>query len=127
MFYCVDSDKSFYEATVDLEAVILRHGYAILHADDLGELLRSKSSDYDEECKVYDLFHPHPVGGLLVADGRLGAALPTRISVFTDNGVTRLAAVRPTHLLPSLSPSVATGAAGRELEDRLVQMIDEAR
>lgn len=127
MFHCVVSDKSFYEAGVDLHAVILRHGYAVLRSDDLGEMLRSRGSDYDEECQVFEIFHPRPVEALLASDGRLAAVPPCRIAVYTDNGVTRLAALRPTQALPALLPALPLAPAVLELEERLQQMIDEAR
>ncbi len=128
MYYCVESDKSFYEAGVDLEAVILRQGFTIRQADDLGEWLRGKGSEgYDEDCQVFEVFHPDPLEALLIADARLAVALPMRLAVFTENGMTRLAALRPSAFLPMLNSTVAGLTAVRELESRLCSMIDEAR
>lgn len=36
MYYIVSSDKSLYEATVDLRAAILRLGFGILQVQELG-------------------------------------------------------------------------------------------
>ena len=128
MYYCVESDKSFYEAGVDLEAVILRQGFTIRQADDLGEWLRGKGAEgYDEDCQVFEVFHPDPLEALLIADARLAVALPLRLSVFTENGITRLAALRPSLFLPMLNTSTGHLAAVRDLENRLCSMIDEAR
>ena len=50
MVYIVESDKSFYEASVDLEEVILRLGFSLLHVHDLGASSGGKELEFDEAC-----------------------------------------------------------------------------
>lgn len=127
MIYSVESDKSFYEATVDLEEVVLRLGFSLLQAHDQGETLRSRGLECDEELKVFEIASPRFSESLLACDMRLGLVLPWRISVFTEDGVTKIGLLRPSVLLAALSAQPAVGQLAREFEDKLRQVVDEAR
>lgn len=127
MYYIVESDKSFYEASVDLEEVVLRLGFAVLHIDDLGETLRGKGIDFDEEAKVFEIFSPRQAEKVLAIDLRLSLALPWRISVFTEEGVTRIGLIRPQPMLAALSANAELARVAGEVEERMIQMVDEAR
>lgn len=127
MYYIVESDKSFYEASTDLEAVILRLGFAILHVHDLGESLSSKGGDFDDDCKIFEVGSAQPTRRLLGRDLRLSMALPFRISVYTDNGATKIGLLRPLEMLAALSADAALAPVAAEIEEKLIQMVDEAR
>jgi len=127
MYYIVESDKSFYEASVDLEEVILRLGFSVLGSHDLGASLRDKDIDCDEEAKVFEIGNPRQTVSLLAADIRLNMVLPCRISVFTEEGVTKIGLVRPGALLPLLSAAGEVAGVAAEVEARMIQIVDEAR
>jgi uncharacterized protein (DUF302 family) len=127
VFYIVESDKSFYEATVDLEAVIPRLGFVIFGTRDLGAILRGKGIDLDDECKVFDVGNYRQMEKMLAADVRLGLALPWRISVFTENGATKIGLLRPAGLLALLSRSGDVARLAGELEEKAIQIVDETR
>ena len=48
MYYVVDTDKSFEQASTDLESEVKNLGFGVLHIHDLGETLRSKGVKFDE-------------------------------------------------------------------------------
>lgn len=127
MYYIVESDKSFYEASVDLEEVVLRLGFGVQHIHDLGATLRSKGIDFDEEAKVFEICSPRQTEKVLAIDMRLNMALPCRISVFTEEGATKIGLIRPLPLLAALSESGELAKVARELEEKMIQMVDEAR
>lgn len=127
MYYIVDSDKSFYEATTDLVPVIQRLGLNVLHVHDLGGMLDSKAIEFDDECQVFEVGNPRLVEKMLAIDMRLSAALPWRISVYTENGNTKIALTRPLPLLAALSQDVALARLAQELEEKLIQIVDETR
>ncbi len=127
MIHTVESDKSFYEASVDLEEVVLRLGFSLLQAHDEGEALRTRGLECDEELKVFAIASPRLSESLLACDMRLGLALPWRISVFTEEGATKIGLLRPTVLLAGLSARPGVAALAREFEDKLLQLVDEAR
>ncbi len=127
MVYIVESDKSFYEASVDLEEVILRLGFSLLHVHDLGARSGGKEIEFDEEAKVYAIDSQRLTERLLAIDVRLSLVLPCRITVYTEDGVTRIGMIRPSIQFSALSPDAGLVRLARELEEKMIQVVDEAR
>ena len=126
MHYIVTTEKSHYEACVDLEAVILRLGFRILHRHDLGAPGGGELA-CDEEDTVFSLDSARYAERLLAADMRSLLALPWRIAVYTEAGDTRIGLLRPAPLLAALASRAGAAGAAQEIEEKLVQMVDEAR
>ena len=42
MYYVVETDKSFEQASKDLDAAVRDHNFGVLHVHDLGNTLRGK-------------------------------------------------------------------------------------
>lgn len=127
VFYIVESDKSFYEATVDLEAVVPRLGFVILGSHDLGAVLRGKGIEVDDESKVYAVANYRQLEKGLAADMRLGMLFPWHISVFTVDGATKIGILRPEPLLATLAPGDPVARLAHELGEKLIQIVDETR
>lgn len=125
MFYIVESSKSFSEVIFDLEPVVQRLGFVILHTHDLGETLRSRGIDFDEDCQVFDICNYRQIEKLLSIDLRLSLALPWRISVFTENGATRIGLIRPEQMLPLFGQSPQLASTAQEIEERMIQIVDD--
>ena len=126
MYYIVKTDKSFDQASADLESAVKRHGFGVLHVHDLGTTLRSKGIAFDEECKVFEVCNPGQAAKVLSVDMRLNMALPCRISVFTEKGKTKIGLIRPVQMLSALSQDAALVQAAKEVEEKTIQMIDDA-
>jgi uncharacterized protein (DUF302 family) len=129
MYYIVESGKSFSQASTDLEAAVLRHGFGVLHVHDLGATLRRKGIAFAEECKVFEVCNPAQAAKVLSTDMRLNMALPCRISVYTEHGKTKLGMITPVKMLLSLSLSqdAALALVAKEVEEKTIQMVDEAK
>jgi uncharacterized protein (DUF302 family) len=127
MYYIVETTKSFAQASADLASAVVRNGFGVLHVHDLGTTLRSKGIAFGEECKVFEVCNPAQAAKVLASDMRLNMALPCRISVFTEKGRTMLGLIRPEKMLSALSQDAALAGVAREVEDKTIQMIDEAK
>jgi len=127
MYYIVDSEKSFDQAATDLDAAVRRHGFGVLHVHDLGTTLRSKGIDFAEQCKVFEVCNPAQAAKVLATDMRLNMALPCRISVFTEQGRTRIGLIKPAQMLASLSTDAALAKVAAEVEQKTMRMVDEAK
>src|SRR3972149_783221 len=103
MYYIVDTDKSFEQASADLDAAVKRNGFGVLHVHDLGKTLCGKGVPFTNECRVFEVCNPVQAAKVLATDMRLNMALPCRISVFTESGRTRIGLIRPAPMLASLS------------------------
>lgn len=127
MYYIVESGKSFEQAAADLEAAVKRHEFGVLHIHDLGNTLRSKGMPFSENCKVFEVCNPRQASKVLATDMRLNMALPCRISVYTEQGKTRIGMIQPTPMLAALSQDTALVSVAQEVEAKTRQMIDEAK
>lgn len=127
MYYIVETKKSFEQASADLDAAVKRHQFGVLHVHDLGATLRSKGIAFDEQCRVFEVCNPAQAAKVLAADMRLNMALPCRISVFTEKGKTKLGLITPVKMLSSLSQDPALLEVAKEVEEKTIQMVDEAK
>lgn len=127
MYYIVETTKSFEQASADLDAAVKRHDFGVLHVHDLGATLRSKGIAFDEQCRVFEVCNPAQAAKVLSADMRLNMALPCRISVFTEHGKTKLGLITPVKMLSSLSQDPALLEVAKEVEEKTIRMVDEAK
>jgi uncharacterized protein (DUF302 family) len=127
MYYTVDTDKSFEQASVDLDAAVKRHSFGVLHVHNIGNTLRSKGVDFNEECNVFEVCNPAQAAKVLSSDMRLNMALPCRISVYTEKGKTRIGTISPVQMLEMLSRDEALSRVANEVEEKVIQMINEAK
>jgi uncharacterized protein (DUF302 family) len=127
MYYIVESEKSFDQASTDLEAAVKRHGFGVMHVHDIGATLRGKGVAFAEQCKVFEVCNPQQAAKVMSADMRLNMALPCRISVFTEKGGTRIGMIKPGRMLAALSTDPKLAPVAREVEAKTMLMIDEAR
>ena len=127
MYYIAESGKIFEQAATDLEAAVKRHEFGVLHIHDLGNTLRSKGVNFTGQCKVFEICNPAQAAKVLSTDMRINMALPCRISVYTEQGKTRIGMVRPMPMLAALSQDATLTEVAQQVEAKTRQMIDEAR
>jgi len=127
MYYIVETGKSFDQAAEALESAVKRNGFGGLHVHDLGATLRGKGIAFDEQCKVFEVCNPGQAAKVLSTDMRLNMALPCRISVFTDKGVTKIGLIKPKQMLSALSQEAELIQVAEEVEEQTIRMVDEAK
>jgi len=126
MYYVVDSAKPFDQAAAALEAAVKSHGFGVLHIHDLGATLKSKGIDFAEQCKIFEVCNPVQAAKVLATDMRLNMALPCRISVFTENGQTKIGLIKPAEMLATLSEDPGLRQVAAEVEQKTIAMVDAA-
>ena len=127
MYYIVESDKSFEQASEDLDAAVKQNGFGVLHVHNIGDTLRSKGEEFKDDCKVFEVCNPKQAAKVLSTDMRLNMALPCRISVFTENGKTKIGLIKPQEMLSALSDDEALATIAGEVEEKTILMIDQAK
>jgi uncharacterized protein (DUF302 family) len=127
MYYIVETNKSFEQASTDLEAAVKRHEFGVLHIHDLGNTLRGKGIAFAEQCKVFEVCNPGQASKVLSTDMNLNMALPCRISVYTEKGKTKIGMIKPVPLLATLSKDPTLAKVAQEVEAKTTKMIDESR
>jgi len=127
MYYIVDTDKTFEQASIDLESSVKNLGFGVLHVHDLGETFRSKGIDFVENCRVFEVCNPTHAAKLLSVDMKLNMALPCRISIFTEKGSTKIGLIKPSQMLTELSETPALLEVANEVEEKTIQMINRTK
>lgn len=127
MYYIAETEKSFAQASTDLEAAVKRHNFGVLHVHDLGGTLRSKGVEFTDECKVFEVCNPAQAAKVMALDMRLNMALPCRISVYTEKGKTRIGLIKPAEMLSALSQDAALLQIANEVEEMTLRMVNEAK
>ena len=127
MYYIVETNKSFDQASIDLEEAVKRNGFGVLHVHDLGNTLRSKGVVFGEQCKVFEVCNPLQASKVLATDMRLNMALPCRISIYTDKNTTKIGLIKPAQMLASLSSDTMLARIADEVEAATIKMVDEAK
>ena len=127
MYYIIESNKPFEQAAADLDVAVKRHQFGVLHVHDIGNTLRGKGVAFEENCRVFEVCNPVQAGKVLSADLRLNMALPCRISVYTEQGKTKIGMIRPVPLLAALSQDTSLAQVAHEVEDAIKKMMEEAK
>jgi uncharacterized protein (DUF302 family) len=127
MNYIVETDKSFEQACADLDAAVSRHGFGVMHIQNLGRRLRGKGIAFNEECVIFEVCNAAQAAKVLAADMRLNLALPCRVSVFTEKGRAKIGFIKPTQMLTALSDDPALLQVAKEVEEKLTRMVDDAK
>lgn len=127
MYYIVESEKNFNQAAADLDAAVKRHGFGVLHIHDVGDTLRGKGVVFEEQCRIFEVCNPQQAAKVMSADMRLNMALPCRISVFTEKGKTRIGLIKPGQMLAALSNNAELAQVAKEVEEKTILMVNEAK
>jgi uncharacterized protein (DUF302 family) len=105
---------------------VRKHDFGVLHVHDLKETLTRKGFPLDPQCRVFEVCNPQQATRVLQRDMRLNMALPCRISVFEDQGGTKIGTILPTELLRQLSPDPELGEVAAAVETTIKAIIDDA-
>src|SRR3970282_1106651 len=126
MYYIVDSEKTVNDAARDLEQSVKQRNFGVLHVYDLKQTLKSKGIDLPSECRILEVCNSAQAAAVLATDMNLNMILPCRISVYEQDGGTKIGTIRPTQLLASLSQDPALVPIAEAVEAAIRWMIDEA-
>jgi len=119
--------ESLRTMTSALDKAVKSNGFGVLHIHDLGETLRSKGIEFGEKCRIFEVCNPKQAAKVLSADMRLNMALPCRISVYTENGSTKIGLIKPAQMLSALSDNEQLHHIAAEVESITMAMVDEAK
>jgi uncharacterized protein (DUF302 family) len=127
MYYIVESNKSFHQATLDLQSAVVKNDFGVMCIHDLAKTLRNKGMDFNEECKVFEVCNPVQATKVLAIDMRLNMALPCRISVYTEQGKTKIGLIKPVPMLAALSQDTQLTAVAKSVEKNLIKIVEQAK
>ncbi|HET8532592.1 MAG TPA: DUF302 domain-containing protein [Methylomirabilota bacterium] len=125
MLHIVQSRKPLDRVAKDLEVAVARHKFGVLGTHDLRAKMAEKGVPFDHECRIFEVCNPIQAKKVLDTNLEISTALPCRISVYEEGGVTKLATIRPTALL-DLYATPGLKEVAREVEVTLEAIMTEA-
>jgi len=87
--------------------------------------MAEKGVAFDRECRIFEVCNPHQAKKVLDTNLEISTALPCRISVYQEGGVTKLATIKPTAMI-DLGSTPALKDVAREVEATLEVIMAEA-
>ena len=125
MVHIVESQKPLDELVADLEAAVVRHGYGVMAVHNLNENLARKGVLLDPACRIFEVCNPHKARIVLQTSLEISTALPCRISLYEEEGKTKLATIKPTAMLAMFNrPELASVA--EEVEATMFEIMADA-
>ncbi len=127
MKYIVTSEKSIDQAAADLETAVKANQFGVLNVQDLQATLQSKGIDFQQPCRVFDVCNPHQAHAVLTEDISMNMALPCRISIWQENGQTKIGTISPKSMLGMLSDSKKLASIAEEVDEVMQRIINDAK
>jgi uncharacterized protein (DUF302 family) len=124
--YVKETPKSVETTVTDLAEAVARHGFGVLHSYDLPAKMAEKGVAFDGECRILEVCNPRQAARILEADMTVSLALPCRISVYREGGVTKVGTLLPKALLGVFPGAARAAAVADAVETELRAMIEEA-
>ena len=73
-----------------------RHKFGVLGVHDLKAKMAEKGVEFARECRIYEVCNPQQARRVLERNMEISTALPCRVSVYEEGGITKLATIKPT-------------------------------
>lgn len=124
--YIRESSQPVSDVVATLQRAISDHGFGLLHEYDFRATLEGKGFSLDRDCHVLEVCNPKQAFEILTRDMGVAMALPCRISVYEDQGKTRVGMVLPTAMLKLVSENADLLSAAEAVEQTLKSIIDDA-
>ncbi len=127
MKYIVTTSKTVQQAADDLQQAVTDHKFGVLHIHDIKQTLNNKGVDFAHECRIFEVCNPLKAQQVLNSDMSMNMALPCRISVYEEDGETKIGMIKPAALLASLSDSPELKVIADEVEAISIDIINQAK
>jgi len=127
MQYIVESKKSIEDVASQLEKNIKAQGFGILHMHNLEETMHNKGVELGEACRIYEICNPKLAKEVLRIDMSMNMVLPCRISVYTQDGITKIGMINPSTLMQESKHSQELLLMADIVEAKAKEMINLSR
>jgi uncharacterized protein (DUF302 family) len=125
MLHVKECDDSLEVVGARLEQAAQAHKFGVINIVDLKAKMASKGVEFGPECRVYEVCNPQRAKEVLESNLGISTALPCRISLYEENGKTKLATMLPTQVLGMFGEEDLKSVA-ESVEADIKAMMDEA-
>lgn len=125
--YIVSTEKSVQQAVADLQQAVADNKFGVLHTYDIKQTLNNKGVEFENECHILEICNPLKAKDVMNIDMSMNMALPCRISVYQENGETKIGMISPKEMLAFLSDDEQLGKIAADVEELSIKMIEQAK
>ena len=108
-----------------LEKATADHGFGVLGVVDIKQKMNAKGVAFEPDCRIYEVCNPRRAKEVLEKDLSISTALPCRISVYDEDGQTKLSTILPTEML-RLFQQPQLESVAKDVEEQIAAIIDSA-
>ncbi|MBS1714257.1 MAG: DUF302 domain-containing protein [Armatimonadetes bacterium] len=120
------TEKPFSEAVVALRRAVEANKWGILGSHDFGEILAGKGLPQREQYKTLEICAPAHADAMLAWNPLVALCMPCSVLVYTENGSTYIAALRPGKIVPTLFGGGDVPTASADVIDGELRTIVDA-
>ena len=102
MIYKVQTQIPITQVKEELESKAKALGFGVLHQYDFKKILHDKGYPIEKDITVYELCNPEGAHQALSNVAEISAYLPCRISVYSENQVTKLVTIGLEKIIASM-------------------------
>ncbi len=124
MLKVLTSRKTVQEIESVFNEVCARHHFGVLGTINLQQKLNDKGVPFERECLIFEVCNPVQAKKVLEVNIAISAALPCRIAVYQEEGVTKIATIRATALL-GMFPNPELAPVAREVEETMSRIMQD--
>ncbi|MCY9657157.1 DUF302 domain-containing protein [Paenibacillus chondroitinus] len=122
--YTVETNQSIEEAIASLENNLKEEKFGVLWHLNMQEKLKEKGIDFDQKYHILEVCNPVEAKRVLSENAIVGYFLPCKITVYEDQGTTKIGLPKPTALIGMVDSGALQGIA-EDVEKRLVSCVDK--
>jgi uncharacterized protein (DUF302 family) len=123
------SSKSCEETAKAVQDSAVKYKFGVLMTYDLKAKMNEKGVPFDQECRIIEVCNPGQAAKVLKQNMNVSLALPCRISVFSDQGSTKVGFTLPSTILPQYMGETASPelkSVADEVDQTLIAIVDDA-
>ena len=124
--YTVKTGKTIDKIVEDLTSNLSKIKFGVLGTLDFKEIFQKKGISFDKNYKLLEVCNPPAAKQVLESDPDLGLLLPCTIAVYEKDGQNHISLAKPTSLL-SIAADAELATLGKEMESKLIQVIDKSK
>ncbi|MGX9135078.1 DUF302 domain-containing protein [Rummeliibacillus sp. JY-2-4R] len=125
--YTVETDKTIDEAISAIENNLKENKFGVLWQLNLTETLQKKGVDsYTKPYRILEVCNPVEAGRVLSHNSLVGYFLPCKITIYDDNGKTKIGLPKPTAMIGLLNDTELESIA-QEIEKVLISVLEKSK
>ncbi|KFM18401.1 hypothetical protein AAA799P11_01114 [Marine Group I thaumarchaeote SCGC AAA799-P11] len=124
--YSVKTQKNIDDVISEITNKLSEIKFGVLGTLDFKEIFAKKGVDYPHQYKLLEVCNPQTAKQALDSDPTIGLLLPCTIAVYEKDGDNFISLAKPTELL-SVSSNTELESMGKEIETKLIQVIDDVK